>query len=205
MKKFLIYTLFYILSLTSIIISSLISYFLSCTITFIITSYLEIQISETISVILILVTFFPFFVAIFQMMQDLNYAIIHKLGYWARSYTKYSYRSFSFPQFYEKIYNTPEMSLAISKSKYTYRIFGVVQWVICCIVVEVGIGGSLLVTEYLHLNYNFIVKIILFLVFMASVILVLDLWSKLQKKLNLEIAYIENEREFYCKKSNDLM
>jgi hypothetical protein len=85
----------------------------------------------------------PLFIFIFQIGQDLNYQIIHKFGFWAKAAPKYSYRSFTVPDFYKPSLYDQVSQEKIKKAKYRFRLFSISSWsiatlvaLICCVVME---------------------------------------------------------------------
>lgn len=142
----------------------------------------------------------PVFVFFFQIFQDLNYRILHLIGYWAFSVSKFRYRGFSFPKFYEKSQQDSHTKASIMKSNYYYRLFSIVQWALGVFV------GELFLIGYLFASAEFGFELhpsVVFILFLGTVSLFFFFWGKLQKKLYLEIAYVENEREFYYRKKKN--
>lgn len=197
--KIFIYLLFYFISILSIIIGCIGSYFFTILFTIPFLPNLEVssRLIKDYGLIGILLFGIPLFIFIFQIGQDLNYQIIHKFGFWARAAPKSSYRGFTVPDFYKPSLYDQVSREKIKKAKYRFRLFSISSWSIATLVAEAFLICCVVMAQ----QYNIKIQpIIVFILMLLVIWLFFYLWGRLQKRLYLEIAYVENEREFLCKK-----
>lgn len=194
MKSIIIYPLFYLLVVVSIILSGSLSVILiSLGLVF-----SALRSSNNHDFILIFLAGIPVFIFFFQIFQDLNYKIIHQTGYWARRQPAFSHRGFSCPKFIEKRSLTTNQLELIQRSKYRYRLFAILKWVIATITAEIVLVLCGLISPVIQVHWLLIGLTILSIA--ATLFGTFYLLEKVQRKMGLAIAYIENEREFYYKK-----
>ena len=194
MKSIIIYPLFYLLVVVSIILSGSLSVILiSLGLVF-----SALRSSNNHDFILIFLAGIPVFIFFFQIFQDLNYQIIHQTGYWARRQPAFSHRGFSCPKFIEKRSLTTNQLELIQRSKYRYRLFAILKWVIATITAEIVLVLCGLISPVIQVHWLLIGLTILSIA--ATLFGTFYLLEKVQRKMGLAIAYIENEREFYYKK-----
>lgn len=194
MKSTIVYSLFYLLVVVSIILSGCLSVILIGLGLLIST----LKSSNNNDFIFIFLAGIPIFIFFFQIFQDLNYKIIHQTGYWARRQPAFSHRGFSCPKFIKKRSLTTEQLELIQQSKYRYRLFAILQWVVATIAAEIVLVLCGLISLVIQAHWLIIGLTILSIA--ATLFGTFYLLEKVQRKMGLAIAYVENEREFYYKK-----
>lgn len=197
-----IYLIFYSISVISIIVSCVVTYFLVLLFTKPLLPLLtnleqSSQLMKDYGVTGIFLFCIPLFIFLFQVMQDFNYHIIHKLGFWAKAIPKFSRRGFTIPDFYNLSVHSHSLQEKAKKSKYWFRLFAISSWVFSTIMIELFLVCYGLIENKYHVNLH---PVIVFTLIMLILYLFFWVWERLQKKLQTEIAYVENEREFLCKK-----
>lgn len=120
--KIFIYLLFYFISTLSIIVSCIVTYSLVLLFTIPLLPFLtnleqSSQLVKDYGVPGIFLFCIPFFIFLFQVMQDFNYHIIHKLGFWAKAIPKFSRRGFTIPDFYHLSLHGHSLQEKSKKSK----------------------------------------------------------------------------------------
>lgn len=199
MKKLFVYLLFYCLTAVSTILSGFIVLFFVGILSIRVVLLYNYHFSEDVVSVCLFLVALPLYIFFFQVLQDVNYRVIHLTGHWAYSVPKFSYRGMTIPNFYERKSQDRGVQTSIKKSKYRYRLFSIFQWVIATLVAELLIAGYWYVSTRFNLRFH---GILFFVLFLGGLFLSFSFWDKLKQKLNLEIAYIENEREFYYKKGS---
>ena len=155
--------------------------------------------SDGLTAVLMVLIIIPLFIFLVQIFQDLNYRIIHFMGYWGAAVPLFSRRGLTIPKFYAREFQTQEMKSSIEKARYRYRLVAILQWVVTAIVTEAVLGGYYLIaTNFNWQIHGVIVVVLLF----GTLYLTFSIWDKLQKSLHLTIAYVENEREFFYRQAN---
>lgn len=197
MKKLWIYLLFYSLTCVSIVASGILLLLVFGILSIRVSLMQYWGLSENIVAVILALMAIPMYVFIFQISQDVNYHIIHQLGYWATSRPRASYRGLTIPNFYERHLHNSQIKTSIQKAQYRYRLFSILQWVMAVVMIEIFIAGYWEITQIFKFKIHLIILLLLLL---GGAYCALYLWEQLQKQLQLEIAYVENEREFYCKR-----
>lgn len=152
--------------------------------------------------VMVVLTFLCFFILFFQLLQDLNYGIIHKIGYWARDTPMIESRGINYPYFYEKNERDKDMEKSINKAKYRYRFLGILEGVYVCVILEIiGCLVLFLISKFnIDLSHiNLISKLLALAAFLVTIWLSLKSYSLIIDRLELKIAYIENGRTFFYK------
>lgn len=197
MKKIVVYFLFFGISVLAIILAGLSSLFFMGILLIREVLLYSYHFSEDIVAVALVLIAIPLWLFFFQFFQDINYRVIHLTGYWAYSKPRFSRRGFTIPNFYETKFQNDSMRRNIQKSKYRYRFMAILQWVIATVVAELSMVGYWYISEILNLKIH---GIVFFILLMGIMYFTFSILGKAQKKLHLEIAYVENEREFFYKK-----
>lgn len=200
MKKIGIYILFYLLTLLSLGISILLAFLGVTTLIGFLEGFDTLTLSENAETFLLFLLGTPVFVFCFQLLQDANYWVIHRLGYWAQSEPAYYRRGVSLPRFYEAKEQSPKLKASIAKAQYRYRLVAILQWLFCAIVIEGTFLLYLLVIRALKLSFGFWVKLIGVALIFVMIALTMKAWGKFKRRHHLEVAYTENDREFYYRR-----
>jgi hypothetical protein len=199
MKKIVVYLLFFSLTTTAIVLAGLSSLFFIGLLSVRKILLFNYHFPDGVVAVALVLIAIPLWIFFFQFFQDINYRVIHLTGYWAYSKPKFIHRGLTIPNFYETKLQNDAMRISIKKSKYRYRFLAILQWVITTVVVELVMVAYWYIAERLNLQIH---GIIFFILLMGTIYFTLSILERVQKKLNLEIAYVENEREFFYKKSN---